>query len=83
MIGQGEGHFKRNPSRQGSSIKLLSSSSPSPTLFDMPPMFATDLSNRSNTDLFPVVTGQHAHAIFTLDHVVGMITQTNTRVFSH
>ena len=48
----------------------------------MPPMFTTDLSNRTTADLFPVVTGQHAHAVFTLDHAVGTITQTDTCIFS-
>jgi len=82
MIGQEGGHFKRNPSRWGSSIKLLLSSPSSSASLDMPPSFTTDMSNHLTTDLFPIVTGQHARAVYSLDHAVGTITQTDTHAFS-
>jgi len=44
-------------------------------------MFATDLSNRTSTSLFPRVMGNHPHAVFTLDNTVGTITQTDNRMF--
>ena len=44
-------------------------------------MFATDLSNRTLTSLFPRVTGNHPRVVFTLDNAVGTITQTDNRVF--
>jgi len=46
-------------------------------------MFATDLSNRTSTSLFPHVTGNHPRAVFTLDNAVGTITQTDNRMFEH
>jgi len=44
-------------------------------------MFATDMSNRTPASLYPKVVGQHSRTSYTLDHTVGSITQTDTRIF--
>ena len=45
-------------------------------------MFATDMSNRVPTSLYPKVVGQHSRASYTLDHAVGTITQMDTQTFN-
>ena len=48
----------------------------------MHPTFGSDMSNRSASDLFPSITGQHPRASYNLTHAVGTITQMDTRTFS-
>jgi len=60
---------------EGSSIKFPLTNHPLIT------MFATDVSNRIPTSLFPRVTGNHPRVVFTLDNTVGTITQSDNRVF--
>ena len=43
--------------------------------------FATDMSNRSVSSLFPSVTGVHPRASYSLVNAVGTITQVDNRVF--
>jgi len=60
---------------EGFSITLPSSHTAKPE------MFATDVSNRTPSSLFPKVVGQHSRASYTLDTAVGTITQLDTRTF--
>ena len=45
-------------------------------------MFATDNSNLTTAALFPIATGTHAVASYSLDHRVGTITQKDNRSYS-
>lgn len=47
-----------------------------------PKMFATDMSNRTTSDLYPRVVGQHPRAMYSLVTAVGTITQLENRTFS-
>ena len=43
--------------------------------------FATDMSNRPASSLFPSITGVHPRTSYSLDHAVGTITQVDNRIF--
>ena len=45
-------------------------------------MFATDNSNLTTAALFPIATGTHALASYSLDHRVGTITQKDNRSYN-
>ena len=49
----------------------------------MPPRFGTDNSNLTRQHLYPRVTGPRATASFSLDNVVGSITQVDNRSYEH
>ena len=61
---------------EGSSIKF-------PIILLLPfIMFATDNSNLTTVALFPIATGTHAVASYSLDHRVGTITQKDNRSYN-